>query len=116
MEQMSGPQTVIVKQRSRWAIRAGVGVVVMVLGLAASVAAQATASGKITAVVFFGLFIAVIVWLWRRQNRWRDRLEITPDAIGLRHGRPGGPSITLPRVHGIDLRLIPALRDHGVTA
>jgi hypothetical protein len=116
MEEMSGQRTVIVKQRSRWAIRAAVGVVVMVLGLAASVAAQPTASGKITAVVFFGLFIALIVWLWRRQNRWRDQFEITPDAIGFRHGRRGGPSVTLTREHGTDLRLIPALRDHGITA
>jgi hypothetical protein len=116
MEQMSGPRTVIVRQRSRWTIRAGVGIVVMVLGLAASLAAQPTVSGKITAVVFFGLFIALIVWLWRRQNRGRDQFEITPDAIGFRHGRRGGPSITLNREHGTDLRLIPALHDHGVAA
>jgi hypothetical protein len=64
----------------------------------------------------FGLLIALIVWLWRRANRWRDQLEITPDAISLRHGRRGGPSVTLTREHGTDLRLIPALRDHGITA
>jgi hypothetical protein len=116
MEEMSGQRTVTVKQRSRWTIRAVVGVVVMLLGLAASLAAQPTASGKITAAVFFGLFIALIVWLWRRQNRWRDQFEIKPDAIGFRHGRGGGPSITLTRGDGTDLRLIPALRDHGVTA
>jgi hypothetical protein len=116
MEEMSGQRTVTVKQGSRWTIRAVVGVVVMVLGLAASLAAQPTVSGKITAAVFFSLFIALIVWLWRRRNRWRDRLEITPDAIWFRHGRRGGPPITLTREHGTDLRLIPALRDHGVTA
>ena len=113
VEQISGPRTRIVRQRSRWTIRAGIGIVVMVLGLAASLAAQPTISGKITAVVFFCLFIALILWLWRRQNRWRDQLEITPDAIGFRHGRGGGPSIALTREHGTDLRLIPALRGHG---
>jgi hypothetical protein len=116
VEQISGPRTRIVRQRSRWTIRAGIGIVVMVLGLAASLAAQPTISGKITAVVFFCLFIALILWLWRRQNRWRDQLEITPDAIGFRHGRGGGPSIVLTREHGTDLRLIPALRGRGETA
>jgi hypothetical protein len=116
MEQMSAPRIVTVRQRSRWTIRAGVGVVVMALGLAASLAAQPTVSGKITAVVFFGLFIALIVWLWRRANRWRDQIEITPDAISFRHGRRGGPSIVLTREQGTDLLLIPARRDHGVTA
>src|ERR1700678_2171471 len=104
MEQTSGLPTVTVRQRHRWTIPAGAGVVVMVLGLAASLAAQPTVSGKITAAVFFGLFIALIVWLWRPQNRWRDQLEITPDAIGFRHGRRGGPPITLTREHGTDLR------------
>lgn len=88
----------------------------MVLGLAASLAAQPTISGKIAAVVFFGLFIALIVWLWRRQNRGRDQLEITPDAIGFRHGRGGGPSIALTREQGTDLRLVPALRGQRDTA
>ena len=116
MEQMSGPRTITVKQRRRQTILAGIGVAIMALGLAASLAAQPTVSGKITAAVFFGLFIAVIIWLWRRANRWRDQLEITPDAIRFQHGRRGGPSITLTREQGTDLRLIPALRDHGVTA
>lgn len=114
MEQMPGPQSVTVRQRPRWTIPAGVGVLVMALGLAASVAAQPNVSGKITAVVLFGLLIALIVWLWRRANHWRDRLEITPDAITFRHGR-SGPSIVLAREQGTDLRLIPSLRDHGVT-
>jgi hypothetical protein len=116
MEQISGPRTVTVKQRSRWTIRAGIGVVVMALGLAASLAAQPTVSGKITAAVFFGLFIAVIVWFWRRANRWRDRIVITADAISFQHGRGGAPSIAATREHGTDLRLIPALRGHGDTA
>jgi hypothetical protein len=114
MEQMSGPGTVTVRQRPRWTIPAGAGVVVFALGLAVSLAAQPTMSGKISAAVFFGLFIAVIVWFWLRANRWRDRIEITPDAITFRHGRRGGPSIMLTREQGTDLRLIPALRDHGI--
>ncbi|MGD0698462.1 MAG: hypothetical protein ABSA02_01115 [Trebonia sp.] len=116
MEQLPELPAVTVRQRPRRPIWAGVGVVIMVLGLAASLAAQPTISGKITAAVFFGLFIAVIVWLWGRANRWRDRLEITPEAIRFRHGRGGGPSIILTREQGTDLRLIPSLRDHGVTA
>ncbi len=115
MEQLPEPRTVTVSQRHRRSIQAVIGVVVMVLGLAGSLVAQPTVSGKITAVVFFGLLIALIVWLWRWINRGRDRLEITPDAISLRHGRGGGPSITLTREQGTDLRLIPALRDHGVS-
>ena len=116
MEQTSGLRTVTVRQRHRWTIPAAVGIVIMALGLAASLAAQPTVSGKVTAAVFFGLFIAVIVWLWLRANRWRDRIDITPDAISFRHGRRGGPSITLTREQGTDLRLIPALRDHRGTA
>lgn len=116
MEQTPGPRAVTVSQRHRRTIQAVIGVAVMVLGLAGSLVAQPTVSGKITAVVFFGLLIALIVWLWRWANRGRDRLEISPDAISLRHGRGGGPSITLTREQGTDLRLIPALRDHGVTA
>ena len=42
-----------------------------------------------------------------------SRSRRTPSAF--RHGRGGGPSITLTREQGTDLRLIPALRDHGVT-
>jgi len=116
MEQTSELRTVTVRQRPRGTILYGIGVVIMVLGLAASLAAQPTVSGKITAAVFFGLFIAVIVWLWLRANRWRDRIDITPDAISFRHGRRGGPSIMLTREQGTDLRLIPARRAHGVTA
>jgi hypothetical protein len=115
MEQMARLRTVTVRQQHRWTIRAGIGVVVMALGLAASLDAQPTVSGKITAAVFFGLFIAGIGWLWRLANRGRDQIEITPDAIRYSRGRRGGPSITLTREEGTDLRLSPALRDHGVT-
>jgi hypothetical protein len=114
MEQMSGLRTVTVRQQHRWTVWAGVGVVVMALGLAAGLDAQPTVSGKITAAVFFGLFIAFIVWLWLRANRWRDQIEITPDAIRYSRGRRGGPSIMLTREDGTDLRLSPALRDRGV--
>jgi len=114
MEQMSSSRTITVRQRPRRTIVAAIGVLVMALGLAVSLGAQPTVSGKITAAVFFGLFIAIIVWLWRRANRWRDQLEITPDVISFRHGRRGGPSITLTRQDGTDLRLIPPLSDHGV--
>jgi hypothetical protein len=116
MEQMSGSRTITVRQRPRRTIVAATGVLVMALGLAVSLGAQPTVSGKITAAIFFGLFIALIVWLWRRVNRWRDQLEITPDVISFRHGRRGGPSITLTRQDGTDLRLIPPLSDHGVIA
>jgi membrane protein YdbS with pleckstrin-like domain len=116
MEQMSGQRAVTVRQRTRQTIPAGIGLVVMVLGLATSLAAQPTVSGKITAAVFFAVFIALIVWFWLRVNRWRDRIEITPDAITFRRGRRGGPSIALTRADGTDLRLIPALREHGVTS
>ena len=116
MGETSGLRTVIVRQRPRRTIAAGAGIAIMALGLATSVAAQPTVSGKITAAVFFGLFIALIGWLWRRANRGRDQLRITPDAIELRHGRRGGPSITLVREQNADLRLIAPLRDHRVTA
>jgi hypothetical protein len=113
MEQMSEVRTVTVRQRSRQTISAGVGVVVMALGLAATLGAQPTMSGKIGGAAFFAVFIAIIVWLWLRANRWRDQIEITPDAITFRRGRRGGPSIALTREHGSDLRLIPALSGHG---
>ncbi|HEX4090193.1 MAG TPA: hypothetical protein VHZ33_15890 [Trebonia sp.] len=116
MAQMSGPRPVTVRQRPRWTVVSGTGVVIMLLGLAVSLGAQPTMSGKVTAAVFFAAFIAIIVWLWRRANRWRDKLEISSEAIEFRHGRRGGPSITLTRADGTDLRLIPRLSDHGVTA
>ena len=116
-------RTVTVKQRPRRTIVVAVAIAVMVLGLATSVGAQPTTSGKISAVVFFGLIIALCVLFWVVQNAGRDSLEITPDQISLRHGRrrgrslsPSGPSATLTRERGTDLRLIPALNSHGVLA
>jgi hypothetical protein len=65
---MSGLRTVTVKQRPRWGIWAGLGIVVFALGLAVSLGAQPTVSGKISAAVLFGLLIALIVWLWLRDH------------------------------------------------
>jgi hypothetical protein len=116
MTEESKQGTVTVRQRPRWSVAAGTGIAIMALGLAVSLGAQPTVSGKIAAAILFGLFIALIAWLWWRANRWRDRIEITPDAITFRHGRRGGPSSPLTSDDGADLRLIPQLRDHGVTA
>jgi hypothetical protein len=107
---------------ARWRAVVPLGVVVVVLaaGLAASIGAQQTASGKVTAAVFFGLIIALCLVGLARMNRNRDHIDVTPEAISYRRGRRGGVSLTLSRDPGsaepADLRIIPRLSDHGFKA
>jgi hypothetical protein len=120
MQVTGGGQTVTVRQRTRRTILVTVVIIVMLLGLVTSIGAQPNTSGKISAAVFFGFIIALAVLLWVLLNRGRERLDITPDAIGLRRagraGRPAPAGSMLTRGRGSDLRLIPRLQDHGVLA
>ena len=90
-------------------------VAVLIVGMVASLAAQPTVSGRVTAVVFFGIFIALCGGMWALANRRRKRIEVTRDAISYRHWS-GRVDFTLSRQRGDDLRIIPRLRDHGFVA
>lgn len=87
-------------------------VAVLILGMVTSLAAQPTVSGRVTAVIFFGVFIALCAGWWMLMNRRRNRIEVTPDAISYRHWS-GRADFTLSRRQGDDLRFIPRLSDHG---
>ncbi len=93
----------------------GLMIAVLILGMAVSLTAQPTVSGKVTAVIFFGAFIALCAGLWLLQNRRRNRIEVTRDAISYQNWN-GQAEFTLSRRQGDDLRIIPRLRDHGFAA
>jgi hypothetical protein len=116
MQFRSGSGTVIVRQRPRGLIWAVPGTLVFLLAIAASVAAQPNTSGKITAGVFFGIFLLAILGAWLSVNRRRARLEIDSGSIRYRISRRATPSFTLLREPDSWLRLIPAQRGQGVKA
>lgn len=82
------PGDIVIAARRRRTIFWGVCVLVLALGLVVSWGAQPTTSGKVTAAIFFGLFIALCAFLWWYQNRWRARIQVTSDEIRYwYHGR-----------------------------
>jgi hypothetical protein len=107
--------TVVSQRRRQRTIQFIIAVAVFILGMAGGLAAQPTVSGRVTAVIFFGLLIGLVTLLWLLLNRRRDRVEVTRDAISRRRWG-GAVDVTLSRKQGDDLRLIPRLRDHGFTA
>jgi hypothetical protein len=116
MQFRSGSGTVIVRQRPRGLIWAVPGTLVFLLAIAASVAAQPNSSGKITAGIFFGIFLLAILSAWLSVNRRRARLEIDSGSICYWISRRATPSFTLLREPDSWLRLIPAQRGQGVKA
>ena len=116
MQFRSGSGTVIVRQRPRGLIWAVPCTVIFVLAIAASVAAQPNTGGKVTAGVFFGIFLLVILGAWLAVNRRRARLVIDADAISYWVSKRGRPSYTLLRAPDCELRLVPARRGQGATA
>jgi len=116
MQLRSGSGTVIVRQRPRGLIWAVPCTGVFLLAIVASVAAQPNTSGKVTAGVFFGVFLLGILWAWLAVNRRRARLEIDSGSIRYWVSKRGGPSYTLLREPDSALRLIPAQRGQGATA
>ncbi len=103
---------IVVSQRRHRTVFFGLMIAVLIVGMAASLSAQPTVSGRVTAVVFFGILIALCAGLWVLANRRRNRIEVTRDAIGYRHWSRR-TDFTLSRQRGDDLRIIPRLRDHG---
>jgi hypothetical protein len=77
-------EVIVVSQRRRLSIPLIVVVAVFILGMAGALAAQPTASGKVTAVIFFAILIGLCVGLWLLLNRQRDRIEVTRDSISRR--------------------------------
>jgi hypothetical protein len=110
------PGTVVVSARRRGSIVVYVFVAILLAGMAASLAAQPTMSGKITSVVFFGLFIALCIGVWLLAEQSRDRIEVTPTVITYRHGGQRGTSLTLRKnqEQGAQLRLITPRTDEGL--
>src|SRR6266700_8154492 len=86
----SDSEVTVVSQRRRHTVSFIAVVAVFVLGMAGSLAAQPSTSGRVTAVIFFGIFIVLCTWLWLLLNRRRDRIEVTTDAISHRRGGGGG--------------------------
>jgi hypothetical protein len=116
MQFRSGSGTVIVRQRPRGLIWGVPSILVFALAIGASVAAQPNTSGKITAGVFFGIFLLGLIWAWLSANRRRARLEIDPGSICYWVSKHSRPSYTLLREPDSELRLIPAQRGRGVKA
>jgi hypothetical protein len=102
--------------RRRGSVVLYVFVAILLGGMAASLAAQPSTSGKITSVVFFGLFIALCVGVWLLAEQGRDRIEVTPAVITYRHGGQRGTSITLRKNQdqGARLRLVTPRTDEGL--
>ena len=84
----------------------GIFLVVFVGGLIGAETAQPTASGKIGAGIFFGIFIALILVAWYFVNRSRKQLEIGRDIIVSRQGVKG-KTFTLAADPGDTLRILP---------
>jgi hypothetical protein len=75
------PGDIVIRGRFQQTVMWGAFIVILALGLAESIHAQPTTSGKTAAVVFFGLFIALCALLWWRRNRRRPRLQVTGQEI-----------------------------------
>lgn len=104
---------VILRARSVWtAVVFGFLIVLWVLALLVSEGAQPSTSGRITAGLFFGLFIAGTIAAWMYYDRGRRQLEVGHDAIVTRPGRKGKP-FTLTRDAGDTLRILLKFQLYG---
>jgi len=83
-----------------------------VLALIASVSAQPSAGGRITAVVVFGVFLVLTVAGWVSTGRRRRQLEVGRESIVDRPGGKRAP-FTLTRAEGDTLRLLPQFTLYG---
>jgi hypothetical protein len=88
--------------------------VLWIAALAVSEGAQSSTSGRLTAAVFFGIFIAGTIAGWVAVDRGKRQLEVGQDAIVTRPGRNGKP-FTLTRDQGDTLRILPKFRLYGST-
>jgi hypothetical protein len=113
MQFRSEPGTVIVRQRPRGLIWGVPSTLIFALAIAAGVSAQPNTSGKVTAAVFFGVFLLAILGAWLNVNRRRARLEIGSASISYWISKRSSPSFTLLRGPDSALRLIPAQRGQG---
>lgn len=109
-----GGLLIVRTRRTAAAIVFGFMTLLLVLALVVAETAQQTTSGRITAAVFFGLFIAGTVGTWLGVARGGRRLEVGRDAIATRPGAKGKP-FTLPRSAGGTLRILPQFTLLGAT-
>jgi len=84
-----------------------------ILALAVAEHAQQTASGRIAAAIFFGLFLAGTVGVWLVIDRGGRRLEVGRDSIASRP-RVKGKAFTLTRGAGGTLRILPRFTLLGI--
>jgi drug/metabolite transporter superfamily protein YnfA len=101
---------IIVAQRPRYTIAIGVMIVILALGAVVSETNPHTTVGRISVAAFFGVFIALCVWIWFRLNRRRGHIEVADDAIKYVHWS-GETVAVLPREQVNELRIIRRLSD-----
>jgi hypothetical protein len=101
---------IIVAQRPRYTVAIGVMIVILALGTVVSETNPHTTAGRIGVAAFFGVFIALCVWIWFRWNRRRGHIEVADDAI--KYVRWSGETVAVvPREQVNQLRIIRRLRD-----
>jgi hypothetical protein len=113
------PGDIVIWGRFQQTVLWGAFIVILALGLAESVHAQSTSTGKTQAGVFFAVFIVLCVLLWWRRNRRRPRLQVTDQEIRYWDG-VGNLSFLLTRGQGGQdpaeppaLCILPPRRDGG---
>jgi len=101
---------IVIEQRRRHTVVFGVMIVVLAAGLAVSETNPVSVASRIVIAVFFGVFIALCVWLWFVLNRHRNRIEVSDDAI--RYVRwSGEPVVVISRPEAAEIRILRRLSD-----
>jgi hypothetical protein len=108
------PGDIVISARLQQTVMWGAFIAILALGLAVSVSAQPTSTGKAQAWAFFSVFIALCALLWWRRNRRRPRLQVTGEEIRYFDGG-GNLSFLLARDQGEQgvLCLLPPRRGDG---
>ncbi len=102
---------IIVAQHPRHTVAIGVMIAILVLAAVVSDAANPyTMVKRIGVAAFFGVFIALCVWIWFRVNRRRNQIEVADDAIRYVHWS-GETVVELPREEVTELRIVRRLSD-----
>jgi hypothetical protein len=101
----------IVTERRHHTVTVGVAIVILVLGAVVSDTANPYSTAKrIGVAAFFGVFIALCLWLWFRANRRRNHIEVADNAIRYVHWS-GETVVEWRRAEVTELRLVRRLSD-----
>jgi hypothetical protein len=104
------PGVIVIRQRPKYTVSIGLGIVILALGIAVAEPQQSTTENRIGVPVFFGFFILLCIALLIGVNVRRHHIEVTQDAISYVR-RPGGVAVTFPRSGADSLRIIRRLSD-----